>query len=499
MRIIPETYIERERLRHLAHGFVNDKALQPPVPLSDLEALAFEFIKVYQLDVGLRDWLMVELHNAVWLPTVASIPYDRRLLLLPKCLSDSGKCEGEMDDLGLLCHRCGRCVIPDLQTMADRHGMLSMVAEGFTSVIELIRQHVIDAVIGVSCLDSLEKAFPLLVSHAVPGIAVALNDGGCKDTHVDTNYVMQLLPQQSAETMTLLDYDAIRERVDQWFTSEALADVLTPATDTTARASLEWMLCGGSRWRPFLLAAVYAAIIKPRPLVLPDEVMRAAVAVECFHKASLVHDDIQDKDPERYGQPTMHIRYGEAMAINIGDLLLGEGYRLLASLQNKELLGVVANAHVSLCLGQGAELAWQSGKTTGSSASGNQQMTIDEVLQIFRQKTVPAFEVALLLGLLSAGGDKHTASVLHSYSEALGIAYQLKDDLVDIYNEQTDKPSAVQAFRWQYPDASDEEIKNKMAALVEEYHTRALTSLADIDFFELKRLLFQATDKILKD
>ena len=70
--------------------------------------------------------------------------------------------------------------------------------------------------------------------------------------------------------------------------------------------------------------------------------MRAAIAVECFHKASLVHDDIQDKDEERYGQPTVHARYGEAMAINIGDLLLGEGYRLLASLPNKELLGVVA-------------------------------------------------------------------------------------------------------------------------------------------------------------
>lgn len=499
-RLIPATYREREELRRLTHEFVSDKGLQPPVPLSDLEVLASELIKVYQLDEGLRDWLMVELHNGVWLPTVASIPYERRLLLLPKCLRDSGRCEGEMDDLGLLCHRCGRCVIPDLQAMADRHGMLSMVAEGFTSVIELIRQHVVDAVIGVSCLDSLEKAFPLLVSHAVPGIAVALNDGGCKDTHVDTAYVIQLLPQLSAETMTLLDYDAIREKVDQWFTPEALSCVLTPATDVTTRAMSEWMLCGGSRWRPFLLAAVYSALRKQGdrsrdarhrrehgPLI-PDEVMRAAVAVECFHKASLVHDDIQDHDTERYGQPTLHIRYGEAMAINIGDLLLGEGYRLLASLQNKELLGVVAQAHVSLCLGQGAELAWQPG----------QGVTIDEVLQIFRQKTVPAFEVALMLGLLSAGGNRQMARVLHSYSEALGIAYQLKDDLADIDGEHTAKPSVVQALRQQYPEAPNEEIKNQVAALVEQYHIRALTSLTDIDSFELKRLLFQATEKILE-
>lgn len=486
--MVPSTYHERMKLRRLAHDFVSGKALQPPVSLSALEAMAAEFIKVHQLDKSLRNWLMVELHNGVWLPTVASIPYERRLLLLPKCLRDSGRCEGEMDDLGLLCHRCGRCVIPDLQTLADRHGVLSLVAEGFTSVIELIRQHVVDAVIGVSCLESLEKAFPLLVSHAVPGIAVALNDGGCKDTHVDTDYIVELLPQLSAKTMTLLDYDAIREKVDQWFTSGVLASILTPATDVTTRASLDWMVSGGNRWRPFLLTAVYAAVTKPRPAVLPDEVMRAAVAVECFHKASLIHDDIQDHDQERYGQPTVHARYGEAMAINIGDLLLGEGYRLLASLQNKELLSVVAHAHVCLCLGQGAELAWQPG----------QAVTFDEVLQIFRQKTVPAFEVALSLGLLAAGGDQHTARVLHSYSEALGIAYQLKDDLADIDGEHTAKPSAVHALRMLSPDASDDDIKNQVVALVEEYHQKALSTLAGIDNFELKRLLFQATEKILE-
>ena len=502
-RTIPQTLAERRRLRQLAHDFVSEKALHPPVMLSDLEALAAEFVRRNNLDEGLRDWLMVEIHNAVWLPMVASIPYSRRLLLLPKCLRDSMRCEGEMDDLGLLCHRCERCVIPDLQTQADHIGMLSMVAEGFTSVIELIRQHVVDAVIGISCLDSLEKAFPLLVSHAVPGIAVALNDGGCKDTHVDTDYVAQLLSKRSEETMMLLDYDSVREEVDRWFEPEALATVLTPTKDTTTKAALEWMLCGGSRWRPFLLAAVYAAIkVESRKykadsekgkveeqFSIPDEVMRAAIAVECFHKASLVHDDIQDNDEERYGQPTVHARYGEAMAINIGDLLLGEGYRLLASLPNKELLGVVANAHVSLCLGQGAELSWQSG----------QPVTIEEVLQIFRQKTVPAFEVALSLGLLSADGDELTAQKLHDYSEALGISYQLKDDMFDIDSEHTAKPSAVYALKLQFPGISDEEIRDKMSAMVEEYQTRALASLAEIDSFELKRLLFQATERILRN
>ena len=227
MREIPSSYLERKRLRQLAAAYVKSKSLTPPLSLNDLEALAAAFVNDYQLDERLHDWLMVELHNGVWMTTVASIPYERRLLLLPKCLRDSRQCQGEMDDLGLLCHQCGCCVIPDLQTLADRHGMLSMVAEGFTSVIELIRQHVVDAVIGVSCLDSLEKAFPLLVSHAVPGIAVALNDGGCTDTHVDTDYVAQLVPQHTDATIHLINYNNVREKTNQWFTPEALKVLAT--------------------------------------------------------------------------------------------------------------------------------------------------------------------------------------------------------------------------------------------------------------------------------
>lgn len=486
-RACPSSHSERTRLRRLAHEFASNKRLEPPLPLNDLEALATEFVRIYDLDMSLRDWVMIELHNGVWMPIVASIPNERRLLLLPKCLRNASDCEGEMDDLGLLCHYCGRCVIPDLQKLADSHGMLSMVAEGFTSVIELIRQHVVDAVIGVSCIDSLEKAFPLLVNHAVPGIAVALNDGGCHNTHVDTDYVAELLPKRIDQTLNLLDYDQIRGEVDRWFEPENLSRVLCPATDTTTRASLQWMLSGGRRWRPFLLTAVFAALSKLQPNDFPEEVKRAAIAVECFHKASLIHDDIQDNDLERYGQPTIHARYGEAMAINIGDLLLGEGYRLLASLPNKEYLAVVADAHVSLCLGQGAELSWHP----------EQPITIQDVLQIFRQKTVPAFEVALKLGLISAQGDDNTAEMLHRYSENLGIAYQLKDDLADISDEHTEKPSAVKALQLENPQATTEEIAAMIAQLVNEYHTRALAALGPIDSFELKRLLFQATEKIL--
>ena len=98
----------------------------------------------------------------------------------------------------------------------------------------------------------------------------------------------------------------------------------------------------------------------------PDAVKRTAVAVEVFHKASLVHDDIEDDDDYRYGDETVHRRYGTATAINVGDYLIGLGYRLLSSQAAKlgadvvtDILTHAAHAHVRLTEGQGAELLWR--------------------------------------------------------------------------------------------------------------------------------------------
>src|SRR5204863_5079784 len=87
----------------------------------------------------------------------------------------------------------------------------------------------------------------------------------------------------------------------------------------------------GKRWRPFLSVAAYQALRDTPGAALPEDVRKIAVAVECFHKASLIHDDIEDNDAERYGEKTLHEEHGVAVALNVGDLLIGEGYRLIAS------------------------------------------------------------------------------------------------------------------------------------------------------------------------
>ena len=491
---IPTTLEQRMHLRRALRAFVQTQFLHPPVSLKQLEQLADAFIASQpSTQNSLRPWLMVEIHNQIWLPIVAGIPHQRRLLMLPKCLSRYGACQAEYDEFGLLCHRCGRCHIPLLQDKVEQLGGLGIVAEGFTQVIELIENRVVDAVIGVSCLDSLEKAFPLLVRHAVPGLAIALNDSGCRNTHVDADYVEELLTLMSDEvTPRLLDHEAIHEQVGRWFTRPELEQLMNPpqalnSPCSTLSVCLDWMSGEGKRWRPFLLSAVWQALTGKTEMT--TDVHRAAVAVECFHKASLIHDDVEDQDALRYGQPTINALYGDAFAINVGDALLGQGYSILAQSNNAELLRLIADAHVKLCRGQGEELAWD-----GSP------VPMEFVLNIFRHKTVPAFEVSLMLGLSCTGNFVHLRPMLTTYSEAFGIAYQLKDDLEDFMQDKelSLHPSAVLALQTEHPDWSPEEVKSELQRMVDHYHQQAIDTLNDLDALELKRLLYQVTEKILE-
>lgn len=508
MNNIPVSIQDRMTLRRELRSFVQQKSLCPPVSLKQLEELAVEFA-TQKGDCGdILPWLMVEINNQLWVDIIVSIPHNRRLLMLPKCLSKHGECQGEYDEFGLLCHKCGRCLIPDLQDKAEQLGTLSLVAEGFTQVIELIENHVVDAVIGVSCLDSLEKAFPLLVSHAVPGLAIPLNDSGCINTHVDEGYVAELLSIQhpSPNTYHLLHYEETRQQIDRWFSREELECVFQHPKDKTSQICLDWMTRGGRRWRPYLLSAVYQSITGDS--MLNEDVHRAAIAVECFHKASLIHDDIEDKDMMRYDLPTVNALYGDAFAINVGDALLGMGYRLLTQSNNLELVRLIADAHVSLCKGQGLELEEsikykvESGKSNGKE---NCQFSIvnfqlSKTLDIMRHKTVPAFEVSLLLGLACTGNHQHLRPMLHNYSEALGIAYQLKDDMEDVNQDNgiNQRPSAVFALRNEHQEWDDDAVKGELKGMIEQYKQQALDALNDLDCLELKRLLYQVTEKILK-
>jgi geranylgeranyl pyrophosphate synthase len=395
--------------------------------LDELRIQADAVVARAGVDPMYRDYAGILVNNEVWSEHLASVPFDRRLLLLPKCLRVEDKCPAPFDEFGLLCKQCGLCTIQDLQEEAERLGYAVLVAEGSALVMALIQSGKIDAIVGVSCLSVLERAFPYMEAAAIPGVAIPLLQDDCKDTAVDIDWVWNVVHLTSEDRTRRLDLDALRTEVETWFTPSALDALLGPCEGDADRVARAWLSADGKRWRPFLTACAYKALHDAEQ-PLPESLRKAAVAVECFHKASLVHDDIEDADDRRYGRNALHVEHGVPVALNAGDLLVGEGYRLLASCGAPasvcaELVRIAAAGHRELCLGQGAELAWMRHPTP---------LTADAVLDIFRRKTSPAFEVALGIGASLAGATAETQQVLRAYSQALGIAYQIRDDLEDL-------------------------------------------------------------------
>ena len=430
---IPDDKAERMKVLSDVRAFLAARPLVPPLSMDELRNEGGIVCAEHGIDTRYLDYVAVLLSNEMWRETLATIPYERRLLLLPKCLRVEDRCPAPFDELGLLCKKCGLCTIQDLQTEAERLGYAVLVAEGSPIVMAIVETGKIDAIVGVSCLNVLEKVYSYMEAAAVPGIAIPLLQDDCVDVNVDVEWVWDAIHLTSDDETRRLDLAALREEVGGWFARGSLEELLGEPRSTTEEIGHAWLAAAGKRWRPFLAVAIYQALATEPGGALPAGLRRVAAAVECFHKASLIHDDIEDGDSERYGESTMHEVHGVPVALNVGDYLIGEGYRLLAESDapaelRVRMLAVAAEGHRTLSLGQGAELSW---------ARDPHPLSPLEVLEIFRRKTSPAFATALSLGALYAGVDGDLHDALSEYSDALGMAYQIRDDLHDLEASRT--------------------------------------------------------------
>jgi geranylgeranyl pyrophosphate synthase len=288
-----------------------------------------------------------------------------------------------------------------------------------------------------------------MAAEAIPGLAVPLLSDGCRETAVDADWLMASLRLRSPGP-TPLDLTALRRRTAAWFSPATLAELIPGESDTEVMAR-DWLAVAGKRWRPFLALAAWHAVVGDVAASDDGVIRYLAVAVECFHKASLIHDDIEDDDDFRYGAETLHRRHGVPVALNLGDLLIGEGYRLIAASgadpeRIARMLAAAAEGHRRLCLGQGEEMLCLKRAEPPSPS---------RVIDIFRHKTAPAFAVALQLGAIAAGVDEETDDVLAPFSDALGVAYQIHDDFEDLLEASADasahvlRPSLLLALAWE--------------------------------------------------
>ncbi|MDR2772482.1 MAG: polyprenyl synthetase family protein [Elusimicrobiota bacterium] len=196
------------------------------------------------------------------------------------------------------------------------------------------------------------------------------------------------------------------------------------------------VLNGGKRLRPTLVILAAQLFSQKISGVLP-----AAAALEFVHCYSLVHDDLpsMDNDDLRRGKPTVHKQFGEAVAVLCGDALLTESFNLIAKSTAKEKNIAEAVMILSKYAGYKGMIGGQTEDTveTGKWRAKDKKTLSAKLKYIQLQKTGALISAALKVGAVLSGADKKSLAVLESYGNNIGCAFQITDDLLDVFADKT--------------------------------------------------------------
>lgn len=271
-----------------------------------------------------------------------------------------------------------------------------------------------------------------------------------------------------------------RERVEERL--EEVLDAVEPSE--LADAVRHVSLSGGKRVRPTVTVLVCEALGGE-----PEDAIDFAVGIELVHNASLVIDDIIDESGVRRGVPSAWAAFGHGPAIIASDGLLGEAFALFST--DERAMQVVAESMVELGEGEATEIV---DKPT------NEQ----EYMELARRKTGALFRAAAELGAVAADADPYTVEAFGQYAERVGIAFQMRDDVLDAtadadelgkptgHDAEMDRPSLVQVTELTPEEANDRARKmsdDALAALgtVDADDSRALPYLKDLAEFVVVR------------
>lgn len=200
-------------------------------------------------------------------------------------------------------------------------------------------------------------------------------------------------------------------------------DVSAPTLQTAMRYSV---MAGGKRIRPLLMLAVVQTFHADR---LPQS-LQAAAAIELAHTYSLIHDDLpaMDNDDLRRGQPTNHKKFGEAMAILAGDGLQALAFQWLSNSQFSAGITVKLVQQLTLAVGPSNMVAGQVADMEGEK----KQLDLTALKALHRQKTGALLKASILMGATVSEVNTQRQQALTNYADHLGLAFQIRDDLLDV-------------------------------------------------------------------
>ena len=182
---------------------------------------------------------------------------------------------------------------------------------------------------------------------------------------------------------------------------------------------------GGKRLRPTLLLLATELFGGKIENALP-----ASLAIEYFHNFTLIHDDVMDNAPVRRGFTTIHEKYNLNTAILSGDVLMIKACEYLSKVEAiyfKTVFDVYTKTAIEVCEGQQYDIDFEK----------KEKVTHDEYLEMIRLKTSVLLAASMKIGAILGGANNEDADLLYSYAENLGIAFQIQDDILDCYGDET--------------------------------------------------------------
>ncbi|NCD70187.1 polyprenyl synthetase family protein [Mucilaginibacter agri] len=205
---------------------------------------------------------------------------------------------------------------------------------------------------------------------------------------------------------------------------EAVKKLSYPAHPADLYEPITYILSiGGKRLRPALVLMACDLFGGDVLSAVPP-----ALAIEVFHNFTLMHDDIMDNAPLRRGRETVHQKWNPNVGILSGDAMLIEGYKLMMQVDNnilRPVLEIFNTTATAVCEGQQIDMQFEQ----------QNDVHIDEYLEMIRLKTAVVLGGALEIGALIGGATGKDAELLYTFGEQLGIAFQLQDDILDVYGD----------------------------------------------------------------
>lgn len=206
---------------------------------------------------------------------------------------------------------------------------------------------------------------------------------------------------------------------------EAINSIVYPSTAPSLFEPVKYTLAsGGKRLRPTLTLAVYEALSRRSP----EEAVNQALAIELYHNFTLLHDDVMDRAELRRGRPTVHCKWNDNVAILSGDAMLTLASQYLCRNAGGHL------AALSECFNRTAMEVYE-GQQLDMEFERRDDVTVAEYMEMIRLKTSVLLAGACRLGAILAGASEEVCNAIADYGEALGLAFQLRDDWLDTFGD----------------------------------------------------------------